>query len=113
MDNRLPSFIALAAYGANFVGEGELDGCQGSTKIEDHRFFRLSAARLEGAPGSGLFRVLGHKNAACRFRIFARIWTSLPPRKALSRGHGGVWRVFAPWRCHDPQELPPAVCGRF
>src|SRR5271166_6962125 len=33
-----------------------------STKIEDHRFLRLSASRLgEGAPGSGLFRVLGIK----------------------------------------------------
>jgi hypothetical protein len=35
------------------------------TEIEDHRFLRLSAARRrwlgKGAPGSGLFRILGHK----------------------------------------------------
>ena len=32
-------------------------------EIEDHRFLRLSAARWrlgKGAPGSGLFRILGH-----------------------------------------------------
>ena len=35
------------------------------TEIEDHRFLRLSAARLgEGAPGSGLVRILGHCGVA-------------------------------------------------
>jgi hypothetical protein len=33
-----------------------------STKIEDHRFLRLSAARPgKGTPGSGVFNILGHK----------------------------------------------------
>ena len=39
------------------------------TEIEDHRFLRLSAARLgEGAPGSGLVRILGHGVAVFGFR---------------------------------------------
>ena len=42
-----------------------------STEIEDHRFLRLSASRLgEGVPGSGLFRVLGHKNAGVQVSDF-------------------------------------------
>ena len=44
--------------------------CSG-TEIEGYRFLRLSAARRrrlgKGAPGSGLFRILGHKRWASRF----------------------------------------------
>jgi hypothetical protein len=80
-------------------------------EIEDHRFLRLSAARRgfgKGAPGGRLF-ILGHKNAACGFRISLQG----PPRKALSRGHGGVWRVFAPWRYNDPLGLGRKVSEPF
>jgi hypothetical protein len=49
--------------------------CSG-TEIEGHRFLRLSAARCrlgKGAPGSGLFRILGHKKDGRRgFRILLR-----------------------------------------
>ena len=34
-------------------------------------------------------------------------------KKARSRGYGGVWRAFAPWRCHDPSGRRPAVVRGF
>jgi hypothetical protein len=62
------------------------------TEIEDHWFLRLSAARRrwlgKGAPGSGLFRILGHKKDGRRgFRILLRA--------PLERLFCGVTEAFA------------------
>jgi hypothetical protein len=89
----------LEGEGASAAARGEIGRERGDAleevlgsgiEIEDHWFLRLrSAARRrrlgKGAPGSGLFRIIGHK-----VRGF-RIAPSLPlPKKALSMGYGGV-----------------------
>ena|ERR1700730_10939849 len=55
----------------------------------------------EGPPGIGCWS------------LSALLVIGAPSKKARSRCYGGVWRVFAPWRCHDPRGWCPAVSVRF
>jgi hypothetical protein len=70
LEGQVPSAAVCGEIGRE-SGDALEEVLGSDTEIEDHRFLRLSAARLgEGAPGSGLVRILRH--AALRFSDFAR-----------------------------------------
>jgi hypothetical protein len=111
----------LEGQGASAAVDGEIGrergdalrkGLGSGIEIKDRWFLRLSAARRrlsKGAPGSGLFRVLGHKNKrVCGFRISLQ-----GPLERLFRGVTGRLARFCVLAVSCPQERYPAVSGRF